>query len=159
MKRVFLGKKPDEVRFAIVSIIFAFLQGIIAYLIPIAAEHICFFISAPLAIILPSYFLWKVTFKSKKNYNLGNVFIVSFFLTLFSHYLNFVFLGLGRLICYNLTGNCTDFIGEVESLFETVTYLSFFRTAISLYYWGLITLIVNILIGLYILRTSKVNYI
>jgi hypothetical protein len=74
-----------------------------------------------------------------------------------THYLNFVVLGLGRLICYYLTGECADYNGEVESLFGTLTYFSFLRTLISLYYFGLISLGLYILIGIYVMRTSDVN--
>lgn len=155
MNRILFSYESDKFRFAVISTIIAFLLGIIGYKISVAGEHIYFFISAPIATFIPSYLIWNITFQSKKDYKFINVIVIAFILTLVTHYLNFVILGLGRLVCYYLTGNCTDYTGEVESLLGTLTYYSFLRTIISLYYWGPITFGFFILSCLYVLRTAK----
>lgn len=66
MKYVLLKSKPDKLRFAILATGIAFVLGIIGYTIPIAANHYCFFVSAPLATFLPAYFAWQLTFSITK---------------------------------------------------------------------------------------------
>ncbi len=152
-----LFSKSDRLQFAILSTTFAFTLGIIAYTIPMAAEHIYFFISAPIATFFPSYLIWKLIFKKEKDYKIGNIIVIAIILTVLTHYLNFVILGLGRLICYYLIGNCTDHTGEVESLIGTLTYYSFLRTGISLYYWGVLSLGLYITIGLYVMKRTRIT--
>ncbi len=155
MKKVFCKSKSDAFRFASISAACAFLVGIKGYTISIAADHIYFFISAPIAAFLCSYVFWRLTFKSFKDYKTLNVIALALILTVVTHYLNFVILGLGRLVWYHLTGNGADYSGQVDSLFATITYVGYFSTLISLYYFGLISYILFVLSGLYILRTTK----
>jgi len=150
-----LSSKNDAFRFALFSTIIAFIIGVITYTIPMATEHIYFFISAPIATFLPCYLLWEIAVKRKNDYKISNVILISFGLTIITHYLNFVILGLGRLICYSLTGYCADYNGEVEGIIETLTYTSILRALISLFYWGILTLILFIVTGIYIIKTSK----
>jgi hypothetical protein len=44
-----INPMTDRLKFAIISTITSFILGIIAYSVPMAAEHIYFFISAPIA--------------------------------------------------------------------------------------------------------------
>ena len=157
MRIKLLDSYSDKIKFTILSTAFAFIVGLIGYSIPITAEHINFHISAPLATILPSYFVWKKVFKTKSDYKISSLIAVGLILTLITHYLNFVILGIGRLICYQFTGNCTDYTGEVESLLGTLTYFSFLRALITLYKVGIITWFLFITAGIYVKRTSKLN--
>lgn len=147
----------NQLKFAVISTIIAFILGLIIYMISIAGEHIYFFLSAPIATFFPAYFIWKRIFKKSTDYKINNIVGVSVILTIVTHYLNFVVLGLGRLVCYYLTGGCTDYNGEVESLFGTLTHISLLRMLISLYSWGLISLVLYILIGVYMMRTHKIQ--
>lgn len=150
-----LRNKTDELRYSVISTIIAFILGLYFYTIPIAAEHIYFFISAPIATFLPSLFLWKWTFKSTKDYKIANILSVSLILTLIIHYLNFAVLGIGRILCYYLTGNRTDLTEQTESLIGTFTYISWLRMRISLYYFGLATFIIISSVGIYVMKTSS----
>jgi hypothetical protein len=147
--------KIDKLRYSIISTLVAFVLGLFCYTIPIAAEHIYFFISAPIATFFPSYFIWKWTFKTTKDYKIGNVLSVGLILTLITHYLNFVVLGIGRILCYFLTGNCTDYTGQTESFLGTLTYISWLRMLISLYYFGLVTLVIYSAVGFYVIKTTN----
>lgn len=158
MVRSFLNSKTDKFRFAFYSTISAFIIGIIGYIIPIAADHIYFFISAPIATFFPCYFIWRWAFKTKENYKIWTTIAVGLILTIITHYLNFVVLGIGRTICYYLTGNCTDYTGQTESVLGTLTYISWLRTLISLYYFGLLTFVLFSAIGIYVIKTSKLYY-
>jgi len=152
-----LHSKSDKIRFAYISTFFAFISGLIAFSIPIALDHIYFFISAPLATYLPSYWFWKTNIKSEKDYKPLNIILLGLGLTVTVHYFNFVILGIGNILCFYLFGKCTNYAGNVDSILGTLTYISFLRTFISLYYWGLFTLILFIISGLYVARTSKKN--
>lgn len=153
MGLTFLTSKPDKLRFATLTSIFSFVLGIIAYLTPITSEHFYFFISAPLATFIASYFAWHITFKTNEDYRTGNVVAIGILLTVASHYLNFVLLGLGRFIAYHITGNST-YVGASDSLASILIYISFFQTIISLYYFGIITIALFIFSGLIVMRTS-----
>ena len=147
--------KSDKIRFAIISTFFSFISGLIAFSIPIALEHIYFFISAPLATYLPSYWFWKTNIKLEKDYKPLNIILLGLGLTVTVHYFNFVILGIGNILCFYLFGKCTDYTGNVDSLLGALTYISFLRTFFSLYYWGLFTLILFTISGLYVARTSN----
>ena len=155
MNRSILSSTIDILRFTYISTFFAFFFGIYWYSIPIASEHIYFFISAPIATFFPCYFIWKWKFKTKEDYKIGNVIEVALILTFITHYLNFVVLGIGRVLCHFFTGKCTDYTGQTESVLETLTYVSWLRMLISLYYFGLVTLIIFSVIGISIIKTSK----
>lgn len=140
----------DYARFATLMALFAFVFGIYWYTVPIAAEHINFYISAPIATYFPSYLLWKIFLKSKKDYTIGNIIGLSILLTIIVHYLNFVTLGIGRLIGSIFFKNV-----ETEPFLDTLTFISWLRMAISLYYVGIVTCILFVLTGLYIVKTAK----
>lgn len=139
----------DHVKFATITTLVAFILGLYWYTIPFAADHIYFFISAPIATYFPSLLAWKLTFKSQNGFKIGRVIGLSVMLTLLCHYLNFVVLGVGRLIESLFSDNV-----EGESLFETVTYISWLRMTISLYHVGLITLILFVLTGVFVIKSS-----
>ena len=105
--------------------------------------------------LFPSLFLWKWKFKTTKNYKIGNVLSVALILTLITHYLNFVVIGIGRILCYYLTGKCTDYTGQTESLLGTLTYISWFRMLISLYNFGFLTFVIVSSVGIYVMKTSN----
>ena len=155
MNWIILRTKTDKLRYSIISTIVAFILGLYFYTIPFAAEHIYFFISAPIATFFPSLFLWKWKFKTTKNYKIGNVLSVALILTLITHYLNFVLIGIGRILCYYLTGKCTDYTGQTESLLGTLTYISWFRMLISLYNFGFLTFVIVSSVGIYVMKTSN----
>ncbi len=140
----------DHARFAILMTLFAFAFGIYLYTIPIAAEHIYFYISAPIATYFPSYLLWKIFLKNKKDYTIGNIIGLSIALTIIVHYLNFVILDIGRLIGSIFFKNV-----ESESLFGILTYLSWIRMTVSLYLVGIPTCLLFILVGMYIIKTTR----
>ena len=150
----FIDIKTDRFRFSIISTIFAFIIGLICYFIPIAAEHIYFFLSAPISTFISCYFIWHWTFKSNNDYKIGNVVMIGVILTFICHYLNFVLLGFGRIICNYLTGNYADYTGQTESILGTLTYITFIQILISLYKLGLITWIMFIIVGIYVIKTS-----
>ena len=155
MNWIILRTKTDKLRYSIISTIVAFILGLYFYTIPFAAEHIYFFISAPIATFFPSLFLWKWKFKTTKNYKIGNVLSAALILTLIIHYLNFVVIGIGRILCYYLTGKCTDYTGQTESLLGTLTYISWFRMLISLYNFGFLTFVIVSSVGIYVMKTSN----
>jgi hypothetical protein len=155
MIMIHLKHMKDKYRFAFWSTILAFIIGFICYQIPISSEHIYFFLSLPIATFIPCCFIWKLTFKSPNDYKVGNVVMIGLILTIICHYLNFVVLGLGRLLCNSLTGGCTDYTGPKESILGILTYETFLRMLISLYKLGLITWIIFIIIGIYVIKTTK----
>ena len=56
MNWIILRTKTDKLRYSIISTIVAFILGLYFYTIPFAAEHIYFFISAPIATFFQVYF-------------------------------------------------------------------------------------------------------
>lgn len=149
--------KIDNLRYSVISTMVAFVIGLYCYYIPIAGEHIYFFISAPIATFFPSYFIWNWTFKTTKDYKIGNILSVALILTSITHYLDFVVLGIGRELCYLLIGKYTDYISQPESFLSTLTYLSWGRMLISLYYFGLVTFVTFSVVGIYIMKTSNLR--
>ena len=142
----------DHYRFSVISTFVAFILGLYWYTIPIAAEHIYFFVSAPMATFYPCLLMWRKTFKTKNDSRIRNVFALAFFLTLITHYLNFVILGIGQLII-----NWFWQTEPPESIIETITYTTWLRMLISLYYFGFITFILFLIIGIYTIKTSKIE--
>jgi len=147
--------KSKSFQFAFLTTAFAFILGIIAYTIPFASSHIYFFISAPIATFIPAYFIWLKSFKTVNDNKKTKLLSISISLTIISHYLNFVILGIGRLLCNYLTGGCTDYSGEVESLIGTLTYISILQTSISLYYWGILSFSLIFVSGLFIFKINN----
>lgn len=152
----FINPPTDDLRFANYTTIVAFITGLVAYSIPMAAEHIYFFISAPLAAWLTGYLIWKFVFKRATDYKTGNLIGVAVVVIPFIHFLNFLILNFGRIICYHLTGSCVDYSGHPLSISEAFLF-SFPQTLISLYKIGWITLPAFIFIGIYVLKTSKIG--
>lgn len=140
----------DNSKFAIIMSFVAFLFGLYWYTIPMAAEHIFFFISAPIATYFPSLIGWKITFKSSKDYKIGNLIGLSVILSPIVHYINFVVLYIVRLF----QSVFSQYV-ETETLLGSLTYLTFLRMMISLYLVGLITVLTFILTGIYVFKTQK----
>ncbi|MBK8874611.1 MAG: hypothetical protein IPN13_12080 [Bacteroidetes bacterium] len=134
----------------------AFLVGIYGYTVSIAGEHIYFFVPAPIAAFIVSGLMWKWTFKQKDDYKVGNVISMGLIGVPIIHYLTFVLMGLGRFICYYLTGKCTDYSGKHESIIFVMS-ISIIQSLISIYKIGILTVPSGILIGLFTMRKSKLR--
>ncbi|MBK6642368.1 MAG: hypothetical protein IPG39_14650 [Bacteroidetes bacterium] len=150
----YLSSRKDWFKYGLVSAVFAFLVGLYGYSLSIASDRICFFIPAPFAAFLVNGLMWKWTFKKEEDYKVGNVISIALIGTPIIHYFTFVLLGLGRIICYELTGDCTDYSGKPESILSVLSY-SFFQALITVYKSGIITIAIGILIGYFILKSSK----
>jgi hypothetical protein len=131
-------------------------SGIYGYTLSFAGEHICFFIPAPIAAFFVNYLLWHWTFKEKADYTTGNVISIGIIGIPVIHYFTFVLMGFGRIICYHLTGNCTDYSGQPDNIL-LVLVTSVVQMLIAIYKTGIITIPMGIAIGIYVLKTSKVK--
>lgn len=151
-----LKKVPNEKSmFATLTTSAAIVISVIFSLQLFAAEHIAFFISGPLVTFPLSYLFWQWTFKNDSEKSIPLMLGMSFVLTFCIYYFNFVALGVGRFICYYTTGGCTDYAGNVKSLFATFTWVSIIRTFIALYYLGLISWALIFGIGLFVMKNKK----
>ncbi len=148
--------EKDWFKYGLASSVFAFLVGLYGFTVSIAAEHIYFFVPAPIAAFIVSGLMWKWTFKKKDDYKVGNVISVGLIGIPIIHYLTFVLMGLGRIICYYLTGNCTDYTGKPDNILYVMSS-SIIQSLITIYKLGIITLPSGILIGLYIMKKSKLT--
>ena len=151
MKWQLLNSQSDKIRFTLISTFFAFILGIYWYTIPIAAENMYFFISAPIATFICSSFGWTWMMKSKKSYTLGNVSALSIIITIVAIFINWEVLAIGR----RLTGDHIDYHGVSESIYETFIVTPLFNTYLSLFYVGWVGLILFIMVGMYVIKTSK----
>ena len=123
--------------------------GVIGSMTSIAAEHLPFFLTAPLSTYIVAWCFWKLTISTEEKRVLLLACFLSVFVTLFSYYLNFVLLGL----IYGVE----DYISSEpisESILGTFTYISLTRTLIALYLVGIYSLILNTLAGYLVLKTS-----
>ncbi len=142
----FLNLKEHN-QFALLLSFVMFLLGIYWYSVPIASNHLLFFISAPLASYFPAKLLWKITFKHKKHYTYFNLIGLSVILTMISIYLNFFILDIIEFIKHQ----------QIETLLNSITLFSMLRIFIAIYYIGLISIASIFITGLFIFKLSNKN--
>lgn len=150
------SSQKDRLKYGWLSALFAFMFGIYGYTLSFAGEHIYFFIPAPIAAFIVNYLLWHWTFKTKSDFKMGNVVSIGIIGVPVIHYFTFLLMGFGRIICYRLTGNCTDYTGQPDSI-PGVLGFSVVQMLIAIYKTGIITFPIGIAIGIYVLKTSKVK--
>ncbi|MBK9317541.1 MAG: hypothetical protein IPM91_01030 [Bacteroidetes bacterium] len=149
------SSQKDSLKYGWLSALFAFSQGSMAILFHLPRTYL-FFIPAPIAAFFVNYLLWHWTFKEKADYTTGNVISIGIIGIPVIHYFTFLLMGFGRIICYRLTGNCTDYTGQPDSI-PLVLVTSVVQMLIAIYKTGIITFPMGIAIGIYVLKTSKVK--
>lgn len=142
--------QSDCFKFAVIVTFIAFLIGIYLYTIPIAGKSLLFFISAPAATFFPSYLGWKRTFKSQKDYEFWELVGLSVFLTFVVHFLIFLILDV-----ISVLGSLFTRSDVLSTLIGSLTYMAAIRMVVSLYYFGLLSVAIFVLVGLYIFMNAK----
>ncbi len=119
--------------------LFAFFGLVTAAIIVILLgnDYSLFLITAPLAAFLTGIVAWKILV----NHSVSWIRIISAGLisSILSHYLCWLLTGIGFLICYYLTGGCTDSLGNPPSGITEQFTGSFSMTLFSLCFAGWIT--------------------
>lgn len=140
----FLNLK-DYKQFAFLMTLIIFIFGIYWYSIPIAASHLPFYISAPLATYPTSKILWKIIFKKSRDYTYLNLLGLSVILTIISTYLNFLILDIIELIK----------TGKINPLLNSISITAVIRMFVSFYYVGILNIFLAFFVGMIIFMTSK----
>ncbi len=84
LSRLFLIHHADRVRFAAYTTTPGLLLGVYLFTVPLAAGHVYFFISLPLAVWVSAWFGWKLAMKPEDRHSLLTLLGLSIWLTLSS---------------------------------------------------------------------------
>jgi hypothetical protein len=145
LSRLLIIDRPDRVRFTAYTAALGLLLGGYLYTVPFAAEHMCFFISLPLAAAVSAWFGWKWSTDSKASYTLPHILGLAVLLTLASTWLNWVILGAVQKLMDNSWS---------PSWLAAVAYILIVQTALSLWMMGWLGILLYSICAWLVVKTS-----